>query len=202
MCDRPICLILRSVALKSEIRKLNIVHVLIWVLMAAQVMVKLKKTRFLRLTVVKAELVVTLCCLSMFSGDSEPAEPCVPQGRSLSIPVGVPLPPEHNPHSVQLLGVAPQQHQLLGDLHDQRRALLCGPPDLRQHGDVPRGTAALSARQSLPLHLRLLCCVGDVPGDRHRCAGARLADLLQQEAAGPVVHQHAGEEEEMSWTKA
>lgn len=113
--------------------------------------------------------------------------------------MGVPLPPEHSPHGLQLPGVASEQHQLPGDLHDQRRALLRGAADLRRHGDVPRGSAALSARQSVPLHLRLLGRVGDVPGDSHRRAGARLADLLQQEAAGPVVHQHTGEEEEINF---
>lgn len=112
--------------------------------------------------------------------------------------MGVPVPPEHNSLNLQLLGIAPQQHQLLGHLHDQCRALLRGPADLWQHGNVPRGTAALSARQSLPIHIWLFCRDGYVPGDRHCCAGARLADLLQQEAAGPVVHQHTGEEEEMS----
>lgn len=131
-------------------------------------------------------------------GDSEPAESRLSQGGSLSVPVGVPLPPEHRPHSLQLPGVASEQHQLPGPLHDRRRALLRGATNLRRHGDVPRGAAALSARQSLPLHLRLLRRVGDVPGDRHRRAGARLADLLQQAAAGPVVHQHTGQEEEIN----
>ena len=112
--------------------------------------------------------------------------------------MGVPLSPEHNSHCLQLLGLASQQHQLPGHLHDQLRAFLRGPADLRLHGDVPRGSAALSARQSLPLYLRLLSRDGHVLRDRHRCAGACLADLLQQEAAGPVVHQHAGQEEEMS----
>lgn len=112
--------------------------------------------------------------------------------------MGVPLPAEHRPDGLQLLVAAAQQHQLPGDLHDQRRALLRGATHLRLHGDVPRGTAAVPPRQGLPLHLRLLCRVRHVPGDCHRRAGARLADLLQQEAAGPVVHRHAGEEEEMS----
>lgn len=178
--------------------------------MAAQVMANLYKlaqpctTTHLKtcmlycLRVVRVELVVIFCVIYHFSGDSEPVEPGVPQGSSHSIPVGVPLPPEYNSHCLQLLGLASQQHQLSGHLHDQCRAFLRGPADLRLHGDVPRGSAAISARQSLPLYLRLLGCVGHVPGDRHRCAGARLADLLQQEAAGPVVHQHTGQEEEMS----
>ena len=141
-------------------------------------------------------LVVTV--VLSFSGDSQPAEPGVSQGGSLSLPVGVPLPAQHHPHSLLLLGAAPQQHQLPGDLHDQLRARLHRPAHLRLHGDVPGGAAALSARQSLPLHLRLLRRFGHVPGDRHRCAAARLADLLQQEAAGPVVHQHTGQEEEIN----
>lgn len=112
--------------------------------------------------------------------------------------MGVPLPPEHRPHHLLLPGAAPQPHQLPGDLHDQRRALLRVSAHLRQHGDVPHGAAAVPPRQSLPLHPGLLRRLRHVPGDRHRCAGARLADLLQQEAAGPVVHQDAGEEEEVS----
>lgn len=132
-----------------------------------------------------------------FSGDSEPAEPGVSQSSSESVPVGVSLPPEHNSHRLQLLGLASQQHQLPGHLHDQCRAFLRGPADLRLHGDVPRRSAALSARKSLPLYLRLLGRDGHVPGDRHLGAGPRLADLLQQEAARPVVHQHTGQEEEM-----
>lgn len=149
-------------------------------------------------TVVTAVTQYKSMCLHLFSGDREPAEPRVAQGRGLSIPVGVSLLPEHNSLGLQLLGVAPQQHQLPGHLHDQRRALLRGPAGLRQHGNVPRGPAAVSTRESLPLHLRLPRRDGHVPGHRHRCAGARLANLLQQEAAGPVVHRHAGEEEEMS----
>lgn len=93
--------------------------------------------------------------------------------------MGVPLPAEHNPHSLQLFSFATQQHQLLGHLHDQRRTLLRGATHLWLHGDVPRGSAALPPRQSVPLHLWLLSRVCHVPGDRHRRAGARLADLLQ-----------------------
>lgn len=112
--------------------------------------------------------------------------------------MGVPLPPQHRPNGLLLPGTASQPHQLPGDLHDQRRALLRVTAHLRQHGDVPHGAAAVPARQSLPLHLRLLGRVCHVPGDRHHRAGARLADLLQQETTGPVVHGDAGEEEEMS----
>lgn len=142
---------------------------------------------------------MTVYVVFSLSGDSEPAEPGIPQDSSLSIPVGVPLPPEHYSHRLQLLGIASQQHQLPGNLHDQCWTLLCGPTDLWQYGNVPRGTAALQTWQSIPFHLRLLCRICDVLGDRHCCAGARLADLLQQEAVGPVVHHHhTGEEEEMS----
>lgn len=136
--------------------------------------------------------------MSSLPGGRQPARPGVPQARGLPVPVGVPLPPEHRPNGLLLPGAAPQPHQLPGDLHDQRWALLRVSAHLRQHGDVPHGAAAVPARQSLPLHLRLLGRVRHVPGDRHRRAGARLADLLQQEAAGPVVHRDAGEEEEMS----
>lgn len=132
------------------------------------------------------------------SGGREPARPGVPQAGGLPVPVGVPLPPEHRPDGLLLPGAAPQPHQLPGHLHDQRRALLRVAAHLRQHGDVPHGAAVVPARQSLPLHLWLLGRVRHVPGDRGGCAGARLADLLQQEAAGPVVHGDAGEEEEMS----
>lgn len=111
--------------------------------------------------------------------------------------MGVSLPPQHHPHSLQLFGVAPQQHQPPGHLHDQRRALLRRSPNLRLNGDVPRCPAAVPPRQSVPLHLWLLGGLRHVPGDRHRRAGARLADLLQQEAAGSVVHHHAGQEEEV-----
>lgn len=111
--------------------------------------------------------------------------------------MGVPVSPEHHPYSFQLFGAATKQRQLPGDLYDQCWAILRGPSDLRQHGDVPCGPAAVPTRQSLPLHLWLLCRVGHVSGDCHRRAGARLADLLQQEAAGPVVHQHTGQEEEV-----
>lgn len=131
-------------------------------------------------------------------GGGEPAGPGVPQAGGLPVPVGVPLPPEHRPDGLLLPGASPQPHQLPGDLHDQRRALLRVAAHLRQHGDVPHGAAAVPARQSVPLHLRLLGRVRHVPGDRGGRAGARLADLLQQEAAGPVVHGDAGEEEEMS----
>ena len=184
--------------MKSEVRKLNIVHVLIWVLMAAQVSpttsnwVKTESPWFDSLTA---------SFLFDMSGHCEPAGPGVLQGGGHAVPVGVSVPPEHNSHSLQLLGVASQQHQPPGDFYDQRRAFLPGPADLRQHGDVPSGTAAVSPRQSVPLHLWLLRGDGHVPGDRNSCAGARLADLLQQEAAGPVVHLHTGEEEEMSSLK-
>ncbi|KAG7234430.1 hypothetical protein INR49_004803, partial [Caranx melampygus] len=61
------------------------------------------------------------------SGDCEPAEPGVPQGGGLTVPVGVPLPPQHNSYDLQLLGAASQQHQLPGYLYDQRR-LFCVAP--------------------------------------------------------------------------
>uniref|UniRef100_A0A3B5QQB3 Jagunal homolog 1b n=1 Tax=Xiphophorus maculatus TaxID=8083 RepID=A0A3B5QQB3_XIPMA len=179
-----------SVALKSEIRKLNIVHVLIWVLMAAQVRANIRGCLISQ----QAES----HCVLMCPGDCKPAESGVSQGSRLSVSVGVPLPSEHSPHRLQLPGVAAQQHQLPGGLHDQRRALLRGAAHLRRHGDVPRGSAAVPARQGVPLHLRLLGRVRDVPRHRHCRAGARLADLLQQAAAGPVVHRHTGQEEEMT----
>lgn len=189
-------LISYSVALKSEIRKLNIVHLFLWVLMAAQVTINLTKqtqTFFILNS-------VTFFVVFSFSGDSEPIEPGIPQDSSLSIPVGVPLPSEHNSYRLQLLGFASQQHQLHCYLHDQCRTLLCGPTDLRRYGDVPRGAAAVSSWQSVSLYLWFLCRICHVLGDCHCCAGARLADLLQQEAFGPVVHYYTGEEEEMSRT--
>uniref|UniRef100_A0A671WRW8 Uncharacterized protein n=1 Tax=Sparus aurata TaxID=8175 RepID=A0A671WRW8_SPAAU len=68
----------------------------------------------------------------------------------------------HHPDSLLLLVAAPKQHQLPGFLHNLLRASLHRPADLRLHGDVPGGAAALSARQSLPLHLQLLCCFSHV----------------------------------------
>lgn len=189
--DPTLCFISHSVALKSEIRKLNIVHLLIWILMALQVMKTELDHSFLLI------FSYSWCC-RLFPGDSEPAEPGVPQDSSLSVPVGIPVPPEHNSHGLQLPGLASQQHQLPGNLHDQRWPLLRGPADLRRYGNVPCSTAALSTWQSLSLHLWLLCRLGHVLGDRHCSAGAWLADLLQQEAVGPVVHYHTGQEEEMS----
>lgn len=155
---------------------------------------KLKQTN----SFLNSVTVLTIFVVFSFSGDSEPAESGIPQDSSLSIPVGVPLPPEHNSYRLQLLGIASQQHQLPGYLHDQCRTLLCGSTHLRRYGDVPCGAAALPTWQSVSLHLWLLCCICHVLGDCHCCAGARLADLLQQEAVGPVVHYHTGEKEEMS----
>lgn len=68
------------------------------------------------------------------------------------------------------------------------RPLLHSAAHLRGYGDVPGGQTAV------PLHLRLLCCVRHVPGDGDGGAGARLADLLQQEAAGRLVHLHTRQE--------
>lgn len=67
--------------------------------MAAQVSILVQKHV---LRSVKVE-----CVFISFSGDGKPAEPGVPQGGGLSIPVGVPLLTEHNTHSLQLLGTAP-----------------------------------------------------------------------------------------------
>lgn len=111
--------------------------------------------------------------------------------------MGVSLPSQHHSHSLQFYGDASKQHQLPGHFYDQCWTVLCGASDLRQHGDVPGGAAAVSSRQSVSLHLWLLCGVSYVPGDCHCCSGPWLADLLQQEAAGPVVHLHTGEEEKV-----
>ena len=134
---------------------------------------------------------------SLSPGDGEPAGPGLPPRGVRALPVGVPLPAQHHPMRVQLPGTATQQHQLPGALHDQLGAVLRGTAALWRHGDVPGGAAAVPPRQGLPLHLRRVGRVRHVPGDCGGGAGARLADLLQQEAAGPVVHQHAGQEEEV-----
>uniref|UniRef100_A0A8C5BTM7 Uncharacterized protein n=1 Tax=Gadus morhua TaxID=8049 RepID=A0A8C5BTM7_GADMO len=134
----------------TSLCKLNIIHALIWFLMAAQ---------------------VTVSQLGLVSH---------------------PLPAQHRALRPEPPGPSPQQHQLPGARHDQRRAVLRRSTHLRLHGDVPRGATALSPRQSVPLPVWR---AADVPGRRGRGAGARLADLLQQAAAGPVVQADAGEEE-------
>uniref|UniRef100_A0A4W5LGL4 Uncharacterized protein n=1 Tax=Hucho hucho TaxID=62062 RepID=A0A4W5LGL4_9TELE len=68
---------------------------------------------------------------------------------------------------------------------------------LRGCGGVLGSPAAEPPRQGIPLHLWLLCRVCHVAGDGDRGAGARLADLQQQEAAGRLVHLHTRQEEEM-----
>uniref|UniRef100_A0A8C1PVW8 Jagunal homolog 1b n=1 Tax=Cyprinus carpio TaxID=7962 RepID=A0A8C1PVW8_CYPCA len=94
-----------SVALKSEIKKLNIAHAVVWLLVAAQVVVS-------QLNLVSHKVV-------------------------------------HHTYRLQFHGFAKKQHQLPGHLNDQRRAFLCRSYSLWRDGDVPCGSAALSAWQSL-----------------------------------------------------
>ena len=111
--------------------------------------------------------------------------------------MGVPLPAESPPPALQQPITAQEQHQLSCHLHDQFRAVLRGSAHLRRHGDVSCRPATVSPWKSVPVYLRVLCGDGYVPGDGDRRAGARLADLLLQEAAGRMVHLHTGEEEEI-----
>lgn len=130
-------------------------------------------------------------------GAGEPAEFTLPQTGGQPLPVGVPVPAEHHSHGAELPGTAAEHHRLPGRVHDLRRSVLRRAHHLRHHGDVPRGAAALPAWQSVPLHLRLFSCLSPLPANSCGCAGARLADLLQQEAPGCLVHHHTGQEEEM-----
>lgn len=111
--------------------------------------------------------------------------------------MGVHVSSEHHTHSLQLHGVAEKQHQLPGHLNDQRRAFLCRSDSLWRDGDVSCGSAALSPRQSLQVHLWLLCCVYNVLSLDYFSSSTWLADLLQQKAAGRLVHQHTREKEEI-----
>lgn len=135
--------------------------------------------------------------VSFGTGGGEPAEFTLPQTGGQPLPVGVPVPSEHHSHRAQLHGTAEEHHRLPGCVHDRHRAVLCSAHHLRCHGDVPCGTTAVSAWQSVPRHLRLFRRLCPLPAYSGGCAGARLADLLQQEAPECLVHQHTGQEEEM-----
>lgn len=136
--------------------------------------------------------------ISFSPGGGEPAEFALPQTGGQPLPVGVPVPAEHHSHRTELHGAAEEHHRLPGRVHDRRRAVLHRAHNLRRHGDVPRGAAAVPARQSVPLHLRLFCRLRPLPAHSGGGAGPRLADLLQQEAPGCLVHHHhTGQEEEM-----
>lgn len=135
--------------------------------------------------------------VSFGPGGGDPTEFSVLQTSGQPLPVGVPLPAEHHSHRAELQGTSQEHHRLPGRVHDRRRAVLRSADHLRCHGDVPCGTAAVPARQSVPLHLRLLCSLRPLPVYRGGRAGTRLADLLQQEAPGCLVHHHTGQEEEM-----
>ncbi|XP_017163589.1 protein jagunal homolog 1-B isoform X1 [Poecilia reticulata] len=131
-----------SVALKSEIRKLNIVHVLIWVLMAAQVTVS-------QLSVVSHKVVA-----SPYQWEYPYLLSIVPTVFSfLALP--------RNNISYLVISMI-------------SAGLFCVAPLI--YG----GMEMFPVAQQLYRH------------------GARLADLLQQEAAGPVVHHHTGQEEEIT----
>uniref|UniRef100_A0A8C6KR07 Jagunal homolog 1b n=1 Tax=Nothobranchius furzeri TaxID=105023 RepID=A0A8C6KR07_NOTFU len=117
-----------SVALKSEIRKLNIVHLLIWVLLAAQVTVS-------QLSLVSHKVVAT----------------------------------PYQWEYPYLLSIIPTVFSFLA---------------------LPRNN--ISYLVISMISAGLFCIAPLIYG------GAWLADLLQQEAAGPVVHHHTGEEEEMN----
>lgn len=132
------------------------------------------------------------------AGVGEPAEFALSQTGGQAVPLGVPVSSEHRTHTSQPHGSAQKQHRVLGHIHDRRGALLRGASHLRCHGDVPRGTAAVSAWQGIPLHfwfLRRLCAL---PVHGSSGAGSCLANLLQQEASGCLVHHHSGQEEEMN----
>lgn len=101
--------------------------------------------------------------------------------------MGISIPPQPAALTAVRYGHAQEQHQLPGDLHDQRWPIFRCSANLRCHGDVPGGTAAVPTRQGLPIYLWLLGGVGNVPADGDRHSGARRADLLQQETAGCLV---------------
>ncbi|XP_014878503.1 protein jagunal homolog 1-B isoform X2 [Poecilia latipinna] len=131
-----------SVALKSEIRKLNIVHVLIWVLMAAQV------------TVSQLSLVSHKVVASPYQWEYPYLLSIVPTVFSfLALP--------RNNISYLVISMI-------------SAGLFCVAPLI--YG----GMEMFPVAQQLYRH------------------GARLADLLQQEAAGPVVYHHTGQEEEIT----
>lgn len=116
----------------------------------------------------------------------------------LALSVGVSIPFEPSAFVDRSIRHAKEQHQLPGDLHDQCRFVLCGTLDFWCNGNVSTGPAAVPAWQGLPLYLWLLGCLCDVSAHGDSYSGARMANLLQQEATGRVVQFNTREEEEIN----
>lgn len=111
--------------------------------------------------------------------------------------MGVPLPAQPHPTAVQQPVASEEQYQLLGLIHDQWGAVLCGTSYLWWNGDVSCSAAALPPWKSLPLHFWLLCSDCYVPRHGGCCSSARLAVILHEKAFRLMVQHHSGEEKEI-----
>lgn len=136
------------------------------------------------------------------TGDCQPLQPGVTWHSVHAVPVGVPLPSQPPPPSLQQPVTSKEQYQLPGHIHDQRRTVLCGTSDLWWNGDVSCSAAALPPWKGLSLHFWLLCSDCYVPHHGDCCSGACLAAILHEKALRLMVQYHSGEEEEiMEWRK-
>lgn len=136
------------------------------------------------------------------TGDCKPLEPGFTWHSVHAVSVGVPLPSEPHPPSLQRPVTPKEQCQLLGHIHDQRRTVLCGTSDLWWNGDVSCSAAALPSWEGVSLHFWLFCSNCNVPDHGDFCSGACLAVVLYEKAVRLMVQHHSGEEEEiMEWRK-
>lgn len=134
------------------------------------------------------------------TGDCQPLQPGVTWHSVHAIPVGIPVPSQPSPASLQQSVTSQEQYQLPGHIYDQCRTLLCGTSDLWWNGNVSCSTATLPPWKGLSLHFWLLCSDCYVPHHGDCCSGACLAVVLYEKAAGLMVQHHSGEEKEiMNW---
>lgn len=131
------------------------------------------------------------------TGDCKPLEPGVTWHSVHAVSVGVPLPSQPPPSSLQQPVTTEEQHQLLGHIHDQCGTVLCGTSDLWWNGDVSCCTAALPSWKGLSLHFWLFSSDCNVPDHGDFCSGACLAVVLHEKAVRLMVQHHSGEEKEI-----